>query len=38
VSIGSYLEDRAEQVGQEYFAMYALVPAYDFSQFMSGLY
>ncbi len=34
VSIGSYLEDRAEQVGQEYFAMYALVPAYDFSQFM----
>ncbi|MFC1464073.1 MAG: PAC2 family protein [Candidatus Brachytrichaceae bacterium NZ_4S206] len=33
VSIGSYLEDRAEQVGQEYFAMYAFVPAYDFSQF-----
>ncbi|GIV84987.1 MAG: hypothetical protein KatS3mg052_1994 [Candidatus Roseilinea sp.] len=33
VSIGSYLEDHAERVGQEYFAMYALVPAYDFSQF-----
>jgi proteasome assembly chaperone (PAC2) family protein len=33
VSIGSYLEDRAEQVGQEYFALYAFVPAYDFSQF-----
>ncbi len=33
VSIGSYLEDRAERVGQEYFAMYAFVPAYDFSQF-----
>lgn len=33
VSIGSYLEDLAEQVGQEYFAMYAFVPAYDFSQF-----
>ncbi|BCX04925.1 MAG: hypothetical protein KatS3mg053_2863 [Candidatus Roseilinea sp.] len=33
VSIGSYLEDRAEHVGQEYFAMYAFVPAYDFSQF-----
>jgi len=33
VSIGSYLEDRAEKVGQEYFAMYAFVPAYDFSQF-----
>ncbi len=34
VSIGSYLEDHAERVGQEYFAMYALVPAYDFSQFI----
>jgi proteasome assembly chaperone (PAC2) family protein len=34
VSIGSYLEDRAERVGQEYFAMYAFVPAYDFSQFI----
>jgi proteasome assembly chaperone (PAC2) family protein len=33
VSIGSYLEDTAERVGQEYFAMYAFVPAYDFSQF-----
>jgi len=33
VSIGSYLEDMAERVGQEYFAMYAFVPAYDFSQF-----
>jgi proteasome assembly chaperone (PAC2) family protein len=33
VSIGSYLEDMAEKVGQEYFAMYAFVPAYDFSQF-----
>jgi proteasome assembly chaperone (PAC2) family protein len=33
VSIGSYLEDLAEQVNQEYFAMYAFVPAYDFSQF-----
>lgn len=33
VSIGSYLEDHAERVGQEYFAMYAFVPAYDFSQF-----
>jgi len=32
VSIGSYLEDRAEHVGQEYFAWYAFVPVYDCSQ------
>jgi proteasome assembly chaperone (PAC2) family protein len=32
VSIGSYLEDRAEHVAQEYFAWYAFVPVYDFSQ------
>ncbi len=32
VSIGSYLEDRAEHVRQEYFAWYAFVPVYDFSQ------
>jgi proteasome assembly chaperone (PAC2) family protein len=32
VSIGSYLNDRAELLGIEYFAMYAFVPAYDLSQ------
>ena len=32
VSIGSYLADRAEQVGIEYFVFYAMVPMYDFSQ------
>jgi proteasome assembly chaperone (PAC2) family protein len=32
VSIGSYLNDRAEQLGAEYFAFYAFVPMYDFSQ------
>ena len=32
VSIGSYLNDHAEKVGLEYFAMYAFVPIYDFSR------
>jgi len=32
VSMGSYLTDRAEQVGMEYFTLYAFVPMYDFSQ------
>ena len=32
VSIGSYLNDRAEAVGVEYFSMYAFVPIYDFSR------
>lgn len=32
VSIGSYLADRAEQLGIEYFVFYAIVPMYDFSQ------
>lgn len=32
VSIGSYLNDRAETVGVEYFALYAFVPIYDFSR------
>jgi proteasome assembly chaperone (PAC2) family protein len=32
VSIGSYLEDQAEHTGTEYFAWYAFVPMYDFSQ------
>ena len=31
-SIGSYLADRAEQLGVEYFVYYAVVPMYDFSQ------
>ena len=31
-SIGSYLNDAAESVGQEYFSFYAFVPAYDLSQ------
>jgi proteasome assembly chaperone (PAC2) family protein len=31
VSIGSYLADRAEQLGIEYVVLYALVPMYDFS-------
>ena len=35
VSIGSYLNDRAEHLGIEYFAMYAFVPAYDLSQIAS---
>ena len=40
VSLGSYLTDRAEQVGMEYFTFYAFVPAYDFthlSQQMQGM-
>jgi predicted ATP-grasp superfamily ATP-dependent carboligase len=32
VSIGSYLADRAEHEGVEYFTFYGFVPAYDFSQ------
>jgi len=32
VSIGSYLNDRAEHLGIEYFSMYAFVPLYDFSR------
>jgi proteasome assembly chaperone (PAC2) family protein len=32
VSIGSYLVDRAEREGFEYFTFYGFVPAYDFSQ------
>ena len=32
VSIGSYMADRAEFHGVEYFAFYAFVPMYDFSQ------
>lgn len=32
VSIGSYMNDPAEKLGIEYFAMYAFVPMYDFSQ------
>lgn len=31
VSIGSYLADKAEQMGIEYFAFYAFVPTYDLS-------
>jgi len=31
-SIGSYLADRAEQLGVEYFVYYAVVPMYDLSQ------
>ncbi len=31
VSIGSYLADRAEALGIEYFVLYAMVPMYDFS-------
>ncbi len=31
VSIGSYLADRAEQLGIEYICFYAMVPMYDFS-------
>ncbi len=31
VSLGSYLTDRAEQVGMEYVSMYAFVPMYDLS-------
>ena len=31
VSIGSYLADRAEQLGIEYVVFYAMVPLYDFS-------
>lgn len=32
VSIGSYLADRAEQLGVEYLVLYPLVPMYDLSQ------
>jgi proteasome assembly chaperone (PAC2) family protein len=32
VSIGTYLTDRAEREGMEYFTFYGFVPAYDFSQ------
>lgn len=32
VSIGSYLVDRAEREGIEYFTLYGFVPAYDFGQ------
>src|ERR1700694_2810830 len=32
VSMGSDLTDMAEQVGMEYFTLYAFVPMYDFSQ------
>lgn len=32
VSIGSYMNDMAEKLGVEYFAFYAFVPMYDFSQ------
>jgi proteasome assembly chaperone (PAC2) family protein len=32
VSIGTYLADRAEREGVEYFTLYGFVPAYDFSQ------
>ncbi len=32
VSIGSYLADKAEHMAVEYFAMYAFVPMYDFSE------
>ncbi len=32
VSIGSYLADRAEKLGIEYFGFYAIVPMYDLSQ------
>jgi predicted ATP-grasp superfamily ATP-dependent carboligase len=32
VSIGTYLTDRAEREGVEYFTFYGFVPAYDFSQ------
>jgi proteasome assembly chaperone (PAC2) family protein len=34
VSIGSYLNDRAEKLGLEYFAWYAFVPMYDLSRMM----
>lgn len=37
VSMGSYLTDRAEQVGMEYFTLYAFVPMYDFSQLMRDM-
>lgn len=33
VSVGSYMNDRAEKVGVEYCVMYAFVPMYDLSQF-----
>jgi proteasome assembly chaperone (PAC2) family protein len=36
-SIGSYLADRAEKLGVEYFAYYAVVPMYDLSQLSSLL-
>jgi predicted ATP-grasp superfamily ATP-dependent carboligase len=36
-SIGSYLADRAEQLGIEYFVYYAVVPMYDLSQLSSLL-
>jgi predicted ATP-grasp superfamily ATP-dependent carboligase len=32
VSLGSYINDRAEQLKVEYFTLYAFVPMYDFSQ------
>lgn len=32
VSLGSYMNDRAEQLAIEYFTFYAFVPMYDFSQ------
>jgi proteasome assembly chaperone (PAC2) family protein len=36
-SIGSYLADRAEKLGIEYFVYYAVVPMYDLSQLSSLL-
>ena len=35
-TIGTYLADRAEQRGIEFLVFYAIVPAYDFSQFSMG--
>ena len=36
-TIGVYLADRAEERGIELFALYAMVPAYDFSEASSGI-
>ncbi len=37
VTIGSYLADRAEQLGIEYLVLHAMVPLYDLSQLSSSL-
>ena len=35
-TIGTYLVDRAEKEGIEFVSFYGLVPAYDFSEFLTG--